>query len=341
MTAGEGKQPKLGMENGRAARRGVRDLTPGSNLAGEQYVVRGKRLTPFKTKPGQYLSLTLGDRTGDIEARAWENAETLAATFEEGDVVAVSGRVEAYKDKLQVIVGDLSRCAPEQVRREDFLATAARSPDEMLEELIGVCKSVRDPGLRKLLAVFFADGEFADRFKTAPGAKRVHHAYVGGLIEHTLNVVKICDNLCAVYPQLDRDLLVVGALLHDIGKVSEYACNLSIETTDEGELIGHIAQGYHLVAQALPEVAELTEERRLRVGHMVVAHHGEPAMGAPKEPLTVEACALHHAENLDAQVNRFLTIMEREGGQGRSWTERDFLLQRRLFLGADTAGDEG
>ncbi len=337
MTTSEGRQRRLDIDAGKAARRCVRDLTPGCTIGGEQYVVRSKRLVDFRNKPGQYLSLMLGDRTGDIPARVWDNAETVAAAFEEGDVVAVSGRVEAYQDQPQLILTEVARCAPEQVRREEFLPQAERSPDEMLEELIALCKSVRPAGLRKLLAAFFANREFAERFKASPGAKRIHHAYLGGLIEHTLNVARICDNLCGIYPQLDRDLLLTGALLHDIGKVREYSYDVSIETTDEGRLIGHIAAGYHMVMQAMEGVPELSEELRLRVAHLVVAHHGEPAMGAPKEPMTAEACALHYAENLDAQVNRFLAIMAREAGHGRSWTEHDRLLDRRLFIGEEQA----
>jgi 3'-5' exoribonuclease len=325
-------QPKLTMGEGEGARL-CADLAPGQSIAGGRYSVRSKRLVEFRNKPGQYLSLVLGDRTGDIQARVWDNAEPLAAMFEEGDVVAVTGGVETYKDQLQLIITDLVKCPPEQVRREDFLPRSERDPDEMMQELIGVCKSVRDPGLRKLLAAFFANRNFAAQFKTCPGAKVIHHAYLGGLIEHTLNVARICDNVCGIYPQLNRDLLIAGALLHDIGKVREYSYDTNIETTDEGRLIGHIANGYRMVTEAMEKIAELTPEARLRVGHLIVAHHGDPSMEAPKVPMTVEAVALHYAENLEAQVNRFLSIIARDRGQGKGWTEYDRLLDRRLFIG--------
>jgi len=332
MDASGSGQPKLKMGQQDAARL-CADLAPGQSIAGGRYSVRSKRLVDFRNKSGQYLSLVLGDRTGDIQARAWDNAEVLAATFEEGDVVAVTGRVETYQDRVQLIITDLVKCAAEEVRREDFLPKSERDPDEMLEQLIGICKSVRDPALRKLLAAFFADPQFAERFKTCPGAKLIHHAYIGGLIEHTLNVAKICDNVCEIYPQLDRDLLIAGALLHDIGKVREYSYDTSIETTDEGELIGHVANGYHMVAEAMDQISEFTPQARLRVGHLIVAHHGDPGMGAPKVPMTLEAFALHHAENLEAQINRFLSIVARDKGQGKGWTDRDRLLDRRLFIG--------
>jgi 3'-5' exoribonuclease len=325
------------MDDGRAARL-CAELASGQSIAGGRYAVRSKRLVDFRNKPGQYLSLVLGDRSGEIQARAWDDAEALAARFEAGDVVAVTGRVETYQDRVQLIITDLVKCPLEEVRREDFLPKSERDPDDMLAELVEACKSVHDPGLRKLLAAFFADQEFAQRFKTSPGAKRIHHAYVGGLIEHTLNVVRICDNICGIYPRLDRDLLAAGALLHDIGKVREYSYDVSIEISDEGQLIGHIAAGYHMVMEAMQAIPELSEEMRLRVAHLIVAHHGEPILGAPKEPMTAEACALHYAENLDAQVNRFLSIMERERDQGRSWTDYDRLLGRSLFMGGPETG---
>lgn len=334
-------QPKLAMGEGAAKRRCVKDLAPGQTVSGAQYSVRMKRLSEFRNKPGQYLSLILGDCTGDFPARVWDNAETLAARFEEGDVVSVTGRVEAYQDQVQLILTDIVKCAPEQVRREDFLPRSERDPEQMMEELIGVCRSVRRPGLRKLLAAFFANPEFAAEFKQCPGAKIIHHAYVGGLLEHTLNVVKICDNVCEIYPQLDRDLLIAGALLHDIGKVREYSYDTAIETTDEGHLIGHIANGYHMVMEAMANIEELTPEARLRAGHLILAHHGEPGMGAPKVPMTLEACALHYAENLEAQVNRFLGIMARDRGQGKGWTDHDRLLERRLFIGEGGAPAQG
>jgi 3'-5' exoribonuclease len=332
MSASEGGQPQLGMDGGRAARL-CAELASGQSIAGGRYAVRSKRLVDFRNKPGQYLSLVLGDRSGEIQARAWDDAEALAARFEAGDVVAVTGRVETYQDRVQLIITDLVKCPAEEVRREDFLPKSERDPDEMLAELVAACKSVHDPGLRKLLAAFFADPDFVAQFKTCPGAKGIHHAYIGGLIEHTLNVVKICDNACDIYPQLDRDLLVAGALLHDIGKVREYSYDTSIEVTHEGGLIGHVVVGYQMVAAQAEKIPELTSEERLRIGHLMLAHHGEHQFGAPKLPMTAEACALHYGENLDAQVNGFLTAIAADRGQGKGWTEYIRRLERSLFLG--------
>jgi len=341
MSASEGGQPKLGMDDGRAARL-CAELAPGQTVAGGRYSVRSKRLVDFRNKPGQYLSLMLGDRSGEIQARAWDDAEALAARFEAGDVVAVTGRVETYQDRVQLIITDLVKCPVEEVRREDFLPQSERNPDEMMEALLEACKSVRDPGLRKLLAAFFADPHFVAEFKMCPGAKGIHHAYIGGLIEHTLNVVKICDNACDIYPQLDRDLLVAGALLHDVGKVREYSYDTSIEVTHEGGLIGHVVVGYQMVAAQAEKIPELTSEQRLRIGHLMLAHHGEHQFGAPKLPMTAEACALHYGENLDAQVNGFLTDMAADRGQGKGWTEYIRRLGRSLFLGEPEtrAGDD-
>jgi len=345
MDSGAKGQSKLKMGEGDAARL-CADLAPGQSVVGGRYSVRTKRLVDFRNKPGQYLSLVLGDRTGDIQARVWDNVETLAAGFEEGDVIAITGRVEAYQDKVQVIITDIVKCPPEEVRREDFLPKSERDPDEMMGELSGICKSVRDPGLRKLLAAFFTNEEFVAQFKACPAATHYHHAYIGGLLEHTLNVARMCDNVCHIYPQLDRDLLVSGALLHDIGKVREYSYDTTIGTTKEGEFIGHIVIGYSMALEAMTGIPELGTALRLHIGHLIIGHHGELEFGAPKRPVTAETYALHHVENLDAKVNEFLGKLEPERGKGKTWTEYDYHLKRRLFIGegdeeamADEAGE--
>ena len=332
MDSGAKGQPKLKMGE-RDATRLCADLAAGQSVVGGRYSVRTKRLVDFRNKPGQYLSLVLGDRTGDVQARVWDNVETLAAAFDEGDVIAITGRVETYQDKVQVIITEIVKCPPEEVRREDFLPKSARDPDEMMGELIGICKSVSDAGLRKLLASFFANEEFVAQFKVCPAAMRRHHAYLGGLLEHTLNVANICDNVCEIYPQLDRDLLIAGALLHDIGKIREYAYDTSIGITDEGEFIGHIAIGYRMVSDAMESIPELTGKARLEIGHLVIAHHGQLEFGAPKTPATLETFALHHAENLDAKVNEALMAVAAERGKGKAWSDYKPEFKRRLFIG--------
>ena len=339
MNTSSSGQGKLGMTQPETARKNVKDLKPGQTVSGVRFSVRSKRLQEFRNKPGQYLALKLGDSTGEITARMWDNAEEAATGFEQGDVVAVSGRVEAYQDQAQLVLTSIVKCPAEQVKAEEFLPRSARDPDEMMATLLRACQSVKHTGLRKLLLSVFQDEQFAAAFMTCPGAKGVHHAYIGGLIEHTLNVATICDNICEIYPRLNRDMLIAGALLHDIGKVREYAYDCTIEITDEGGLVGHIVVGYHMVMARMEQIAELTAEERLRIAHLVVAHHGAAEFGAPRVPMTAEAIALHYGENLDAQVNAYFAAVDTDKGQRKGWTDWISRLDRYLFLGTDEAAD--
>jgi len=322
------RQRSLGM--GGTGKMSIADIRPNTEVEG-QYAVTRKDLR--QGKRGAYVTLILSDASGEIQARVFDNAEEIAGLFEQGDVVEIAGRADTYQDKTQLVIAELRRVAPENVNVQDFLRQAERDPDEMLGEVIEVCKSVRQPHLRKLLGAFFADAEFADKFKVCPGAERVHHAYVGGLLEHTLNVVRLCEAVCQIHPRLDRDLLVTGALLHDIGKVQEYETTAAITSTDEGKLLGHTVIAYRLAANAMAGIEGFPEELRLRVGHMIIAHHGKLEFGAPRQPALPEAFALHYAEDLDAKVNRALDEVEKAREQGKTWTERDYFLDSWLFVG--------
>ena len=339
------RQRNLGMGGaGKSAREPagkmlMADIRPNTEVEG-QFVVRQKRLVPFKDpSKGSYLSLRLGDRSGELDARMWDKAEAFAKQFEEGDVVLIEGRAETYQDRTQLIVTGLSRIAPEQVDVADFLPQAERAPDEMMADIVAICKTVQQPHLRRLLGAFFADESFVAKFKVCPGAERVHHAYVGGLAEHTLHVGRLCEAVCQIHPRLDRDLLIAAALLHDIGKVQEYETGAAISSTDEGRLVGHTVIGYHLIINALIKIEGFPEELGLRLGHVVLSHHGKGEWGAPRDPALPEAFALHHAENLDAKVNRALDQVDKARQQGQRWTERDFFLDSALFVGEPEAED--
>ncbi|NMB10737.1 MAG: HD domain-containing protein [Firmicutes bacterium] len=316
----------------------VRDMAEGVKVRGH-YLVTRKELIPFNSKPGRFLLMQLADRTGEIRGIVWEQGEELAAQLSTGDVVAVEGRVTVFRDSLQIVCASVMKPLPGEYSVEDFLPSSKRDREAMLAELREVMEGVSDPDCQGLLqSVFTAD--FTETFSVAPAARSMHQAYVGGLLEHTLNVVRLCQTVAFLYPEVQRDLLVTGALLHDVGKVEEYAVEAGIEITDSGRLLGHVVMGYSLVNEAIRGLGDFAEEKALRIRHMLLSHHGQLEWGSPKQPKTLEACILHHCDNLDGQVSKFAEILE-VGSSGERWTNYDTRVGRSLFVGDVAAFDEG
>jgi len=317
----------------------VRDLRPGTQVL-SFFLVRHKQLEPFRDRTrGEFLTLILADRTGEILARVWEDAPAIAETFEEGQVVKVMGRVEEYLDRWQGIVEKIRPAREEEIDLADFLPATERDVDEMLKEIQQTVEEVKEPHLRALLHRFFDDPDFVARFSRAPAARRVHHAYLGGLLEHTLEVVHLCRAVMELYPSIHRDLLLTGALLHDVGKTREFRYETDIAYSDEGRLLGHVVLSLEMVDAALAEMEDFPEELALRLRHMIVSHHGRYEWGSPRRPKTLEAAALHYVENLSAQVNRFHRIIATRRDRTRAWTEYDTLLRRFLYAGREGEED--
>jgi len=313
----------------------VRDLRPGDRVLGF-FLVRHKQLEPFRDRTrGKFLTLTLADRTGEILARVWEDAPTVAETFQRGQVVKVLGEVEEYLDRWQVIVERIRPAQKDEYDLADFLRVTERDVDEMLGEVQRAIEEVENPHLRALLAHFFGDPEFLTRFSRAPAARRVHHAYLGGLLEHTVEVVALCRSLLEVYPEIHQDLLLAGALLHDVGKTREFCYETDITYSDEGRLLGHVVMSLQMVDRALDTMPDFPPELALRLRHMIVSHHGRYEWGSPRRPKTLEAAALHYVENLSAQVNRFHQIIATRRDPTQPWTGYDTLLRRFLYAGRE------
>jgi len=305
-------------------------------------LARRKKLENFRNKPGQYLSLTLGDRTGELEAKVWDNAPAIADSFAEGALVRVRGLVESFQERLQLRCEGVWPANLEAVDLADFLPTSERPIPEMLGELEAVIKSVSEPNLAAFLRAVFTP-EMKETFSRAPGAVRMHHAYLGGLLEHTLNVVRLLEETCRIYPALDRDLVVVGALVHDVGKLVEYRYDTTLDYSDYGRLLGHVVVGAGMVERAICEVPDFPEELAVRLRHLVISHHGKKDFGAPVVPATAEAVALHFAEYLESQVNQVLGKLAeaRRRGPDRLWTDWDRNFDGPLFVGRQEAADEG
>jgi 3'-5' exoribonuclease len=251
-------------------------------------------------------------------------------------VVKVAGDVEEYMGRTQLIVHKLRRAQDEEYDLADFLPATEKDVPGMLAEVKAQVQRIENPHLARLIRLFYDNADFLGRLAQAPAARRVHHAYLGGLLEHLTEILALCDAALAIYPAIDGDLLRTGALLHDVGKLQEFSWDREIDYTDEGRLVGHVVLGDEALSQALAQLPDFPEELRLRVRHMVLSHHGRYEWGSPRRPKTLEAIALHHIENLSAQVNRFEQLLGARRGTGEVWTDYDRLLGRQLYAGHDT-----
>ncbi len=317
----------------------VSDLNVGDDIAAP-FVIKEMNLAPFRNKSGKYLNLVLGDRSGQITARMWDNAEPAAAKLQVGQVVAVKGHVEEYQGQPQIIVRTLKPCSPDEYDPDDFVPSSQRSEEEMLEQLHANIAEVDNEHLRALLEEIFGDEELLARFATAPGGKSLHHAYRGGLLEHTLNVVELVKKAQELHLQLDRDMLIAAGLLHDLGKVYELEGELAYEYSDVGGFVGHVVLTDRLVTDKIAQVPQFPLGLADLLCHALLSHHGQREWGAPVVPATPEACALHYADNLDARVQGFQSIIDQYQDQSDRWSRYHPYFERRIFVGSNQAPDE-
>ena len=315
----------------------IKNIREGDSVQG-LYAVRDKRLG--KTRRGDaFLTVSLADRTGDVEAKVWEQAEEVSSRFKTGDVLDIQGNATSYRDRIQLTLSQFEVVNGE-VDYSLFLEPSAESPRRMVARLRKLLQEIRNPHLKALIEQFFSDAEFMRLFEKAPAAKNFHHNYLGGLLEHTLSVCEIIQQVADHYPHLDRDLLLAGAFCHDIGKVRELSWDLQIEYTDEGRLVGHLVQGTLLVEKKLAGLKTFPQDLALRLKHLILSHHGEYEFGSPKRPKFLEAFVLHLADDLDAKVNGLGRLFERDGREG-AWTDYNRLFERYFLKRNDLSMGEG
>jgi 3'-5' exoribonuclease len=284
-----------------------------------------------------YIQLDLRDRSGTINARLWNAPEQLFRSFEGGDFLLVKGKVQLFQGSLQMILNHLEKLPSEQIDLADFLPHTAKDIGRLHERLRTLLRSVGDPHLRALAECFLMDADFIQAFCRAPAGVRMHHAYLGGLLEHVVTLLDAAERIAPVYPEVNRDLLLMGVFLHDIGKVRELAFDRSFAYTDEGQLVGHIVLGVEMLmaqAQRVPDLTgeEFPAELLLRLRHLIVSHHGTMEFGSPTLPMTPEAIALHYLDNLDAKIHSFTREIREDRGES-AWTPFNTTTQRRLFKG--------
>ncbi|MBN2061826.1 MAG: HD domain-containing protein [Deltaproteobacteria bacterium] len=313
----------------------IKDIKEDSRIH-DLYLVKSKKMG--LTKNGDpFLSLSLADRTGDLEARVWENAEELSLLFSEGDILEVEGHVSSYRNRLQLILTDLKPFA-EKIDPSVFIESTPLDTTAMMRSLRKILKEISDPNLNTLIEKFLSDRRFVSLFKTAPAAKNFHHGYIGGLLEHTLSVCRLAESIADHYPELDRDLLIAGAFLHDIGKIKELRIDKGVEYSDEGRLLGHLVLGVNMVEEKISGIKEFPKGLSIKLNHLILSHHGEYDFGSPKRPKFPEAFALHLIDDMDAKINGLTRFMEQDRREG-SWTEYNRMFERYLLKGIMTEED--
>jgi 3'-5' exoribonuclease len=278
----------------------------------------------------RYLRLELTDRTGSIEARMWDGFEKDAATFERESYVKVQARVENYRGKLQLSIDRVRRAELAEVDTADYLPQTKLDVDALYAKLREYGEGIANPPLRRLALSVLDDPEIAPRLKRAPAAKMMHHAYLGGLIEHVVSLCGLARLVAAHYPEVDADLLMTGVILHDIGKLDELSYDRSIGYTTTGQLLGHILLEYELVTKKMDAIEGFPAELKTLVQHMLISHHGQYEFGSPKRPMFREALLLHYLDDMDSKMAATRGALESEAGD-EEWTAFNPALDRRLL----------
>lgn len=296
----------------------------------ETYLVVGKTVSVAKNGV-TYLSVKLADKSGEIDGKLWDNAEEVAKRFEREDFVRIKGVAANYQGQMQVKMKGLEKIDDAKVDLANFLETSPRDPDEMVRELSAVAAGITNGPLRQLMQSFLSDAAFMQSFRRTPAAKTLHHNYIGGLMEHVVELIRLCSDFARHFPGVDRDLLAVGAFLHDIGKVRELSVRKSIEYTTEGRLLGHISLGYELVTAKIGMIPGFPEETAMLVKHIMLSHHGEYEFGSPKRPKIQEAIIINYLDDLAAKINNFQTTLRKESVVPGEWTGYSKMHERYLY----------
>jgi 3'-5' exoribonuclease len=279
------------------------------------FAVKSKQLRSRKDG-GQYMAVTLGDRTGQIESRMWENFAEAAPGFETGDVVKVRAEVCRFNDRLQLNLEKLRPATADEFELADYVPQTSKDVDELWSALVRSVDSFTDPWLQVLVRSFLNDPLLATAFHEAPAAKSLHHAWIGGLLEHVVSLVGICDLAAHHYPEINRDLLLTGAILHDIGKLEELRWGTTFDYTLEGQLVGHITLGVVMIEKKLATLPGFPPQLRMLVEHIVLSHHGKLEFGSPKLPMIPEAVLFHYLDDLDAKMHTMRGEFDRHQAQG-------------------------
>jgi 3'-5' exoribonuclease len=295
------------------------------------FVVVAKQIKPKKTGE-PYLALTLGDRSGQLEAKMWDNVEEVLEAFEQDDFLKIKGLINKYKQRFQLTIHKLRKLGDTEIDFSDYLPKTTKDIDELWLALTNFISTFENPHLKALVQAFISDPEIAAAYRNAPAAKTLHHAYIGGLLDHVVSLFRSCDLLCRNYPnQINRDLLLTGAFFHDVGKIHELAYNRSFSYTTKGQLLGHMIIELEMLQAKLASLPGFPEELKTMVEHLIISHHGEYEFGSPKLPMFPEALMLHYLDDLDSKMEAMRAQFERDATLEGPWTTYNPSLGRPLL----------
>ena len=294
------------------------------------FVVASKQVKPKKNGE-PYLALTLADRTGQIEAKMWDNVEEFLDAFEQDDFLKIKGLINKYKNRFQLTIHKLRRMGEAEIDYTDYLPKTTKDIGELWQTLAGFVATFENQHLKMLVELFMADPEIAERYRNAPAAKSLHHAYIGGLLDHVVSLFKLCDTVSRNYPHINRDLLLTGAFLHDIGKIQELTYNRSFSYTTKGQLLGHMVIELEMLQEKLAKLPGFPPDLKTLLEHMIISHHGQYEFGSPKLPMFPEALMLHYLDDLDSKMESMRAHYARESELEGPWTSYNPSLGRPLL----------
>lgn len=315
-------------------KRFITDIKAGDRV--DDIFVLSEKILSQKRDGNNFLNVTLSDKTGTIKGVVWDNVDQIAAGITSGDFAIVNGSVSDYRGTLQVVIKKMEPISPDMIDPSDFLPQTSRDIEGMFERLIKITETIKTDYLKALIDAFFKDKEFVNKFKTAPAAKKMHHAYIGGLLEHTLSMVSLAEKIAGHYSGIDRDLLLSGTVLHDIGKIDEFEYQFKIDYSDKGRLLNHIVIGLKMVDDKLSGIEHFPEDQMLLLKHLIVSHHGTREFGSPEPPKTIEAVLLNYIDEIDSKVNGIRDFIASEDPD-ETWTSYHRLLERHFYKGKKSA----
>ncbi len=308
----------------------IKDIRAGDTL--DDVFVLSEKTMAQKRDGNSFLNITLSDKTGNIKGVIWDRVDDISKGTASGNFVQIQGTVSEYKGMLQLVVKNMTTIPSDSINPSDFLPATRRDIDKMFLRLLKITASMEAEHLKKLFEAFFNDMNFVGKFKNAPAAKKMHHAYIGGLLEHTLSMALLADRIAGHYSGVDRDLLLAGAILHDIGKVREFNYKYSIDYSDEGRFLSHVVIGIMMLDEKIQELEDFPRNQAVLLRHMIISHHGSREFGSPEPPKTIEAVLLNYIDEVDAKVNGIRDFMATED-PNESWTSYHRLLGRHFYKG--------
>jgi len=310
----------------------IKNIQSGEKVL-DSFLVTEKNMA-FSQKGSPYLNLRLKDKTGQVDGKIWDNAQEWDKKFRKGDVIQVSARAVSFQNSLQLSILSLTALDDSDILLNDYLPATRGNVEVMFGDLLAFIDRIETLPLKTLLKAFFEDRETVERFKRAPAAKALHHIYLGGLLEHTHSVTRLLHQIASHYPGVNRDLLLTGGILHDIGKITEFSYDRLVEYSDEGRLIGHIIIGVEMIDRKIADIPDFPEPLAMELRHLILSHHGVLEYGSPKRPKTLEALMVHYVDDLDAKVNSFQEYLNDFRNEETGWTPFHRFLERYLYRGS-------